>query len=100
MRKYANVQKAVIVVMFLLFSLTTRAALTIYPQLTSIQGCQFSYTLQAKQSGTSTWYNVPLYNAVVTNQSGSNANTTVCNFSCSGAIDINITFSGTVSSAA
>jgi len=100
MRTYVNVQKAVIVFMFLLFSLTTRATLTIYPQLTSIQGCQFAYTLQAKQSGTSPWYNVPLYNAVVTNQSGSSANTTVCNFSCSGAIDIKITFSGTVSTAA
>jgi len=107
MSTFANVEKirkdgrsVFIILSWLFLTVTAQATLTVYPQLTSIQGCQFSYTLQAKQNGTSTWYTVPLYNAQVTNQNGSSANTTVANFSCSGAIDIKITFSGTVTSAA
>ena len=75
-------------------SVATHATLTIYPQLSSLQGCQFSYTLQAKQDGSTTYSAVPLYNALVTNQSGSQVNTTVANFDCSGKINIKITFSG------
>lgn len=93
-------RKTAILLTWLCLAITVRATLVIYPQLTAIQGCQFAYTLQAKQNGTSTWNTVPLYNAQVTNQNGSGVNTTVANFDCSGAIDIKITFSGTVTSAA
>ena len=70
-----------------------------YPQLSDIQECQFSYTLQAKQDGSSTYTIVALYNALVINQKGSQVNTTVANFDCEGKINIKITFSDAVSSA-
>lgn len=76
------------------------AQLITYPQLSGLQGCQFPYAVQAKQDGASAYTAIPLYNALVTNQSGSQVNTTVANFDCEGKIDIKIIFSGTVSSAA
>lgn len=80
-------------------SLAAQAQLKIYPALSAMQGCQFAYTLKARVSGTTTWNTVPLYNVVVTNQSGGSSNSTVANFDCNGPIDVQITFSAAVTSA-
>jgi hypothetical protein len=83
----------------LLFSAAAHANVITYPQLSGLQGCQFAYTVKAKDHAASTWNTVALYNAQVTNQSGGGTNTTVGNFDCSGSTDIQITFSTTVTSA-
>ncbi len=85
------------VIIALCLSLNAHATLKIYPALPNMQGCQFSYTLQVKETGQSAWNTVPLYNALVTN--GSQLNTTVANFDCDGPIDVKITFNTTVTSA-
>lgn len=88
------------VLVFLCLSVVAHAQLTIYPALSGMQGCQFAYTLQARVSGTSTWYTVPLYNVLVTNMTGAQVNSTVANFDCNGPIEIKITNSTPVTSAA
>jgi len=85
---------------FLCLSVVAYAQLTVYPALSGIQGCQFNYTLQARVSGTSTWSTVPLYNVSITNQNGSAVNSTIGNLDCNGPIEIQITYSTTVTSAA
>jgi len=87
------------VLMALCFSATAHATLKIYPALANMQGCQFPYTLQVKETGQSTWNTVPLYNVVVTTLAGGTANSTIANFDCDGPIDVKITFTTTVSSA-
>jgi hypothetical protein len=91
--------KAIAVLMCLSLSVTAHAKVKIYPALSDLQGCQYSYTLKAKDSGTSTWNTVPLYNVQVTNQKGGGVNTTFGNFDCSGSTDIQITFDAAVTSA-
>lgn len=82
------------------FSVATHATVVVYPQVPGLQGCQYAYTVKAKDHGTSTWNTVSLYNTLVTTASGGWTNTTCSYFSCSGATDIQITFSSTVTSAA
>lgn len=81
-------------------SLGARAQLVTYPQLSSLQGVQYPYTVRAKVSGSATWSTLALYNAQVVGQTGSGVNTTVTNFDCNGPIDIEITFNATVTQAA
>src|ERR1035437_9772643 len=91
--------KMLAVFALLCLTVIAHAQLTVYPALSGMQGCQFTYTLQAKVSGTSTWTTVPLYNVPVTNQGGGTSNSTIGNFDCNGPIDIQITYPSAVTSA-
>jgi len=90
--------KMLLVIIALCMAVSAHATLKIYPALAGMQGCQYAYTLQVRETGQSTWNTVPLYNALVI-KSGAAVNTTVANFDCSGPIDVKITFSTTVTSA-
>ncbi|WP_183574978.1 hypothetical protein HDF18_26195 [Mucilaginibacter sp. X5P1] len=91
--------KILVVFICLTFSMATYGTVVIYPQVPVVQACQFSYTLKARDHGTTTWNTVYLYNTPVTNSSGSGTNTTCGYLSCSGSIDYKIIFSTTVTSA-
>ncbi|HEY4785209.1 MAG TPA: RICIN domain-containing protein [Bacteroidales bacterium] len=84
----------------LCLSVAVHATVKTYAKLSTLDPSKFSYTLQARDNGTSTWYTVPLYNTVVTNTSGGEVYTNVGNFDCNGSTNIQITFSTTVTSAA
>jgi hypothetical protein len=94
-----NVKKGLALLICLWGAIVAHATVIVYPQLSGMQTCQFAYTVQARDHGSTTWKTVSLYNALVTNASGTQVNTTVGNFDCSGSTDIQITFSTTVTSA-
>ncbi|SKC63332.1 RICIN domain-containing protein [Ohtaekwangia koreensis] len=87
-------------IMFSCLSWSAHAQLVTYPQLSSLQGVQYPYTVRAKVNGSTTWSTLALYNAQVVGQTGSGINTTVTNFDCNGPIDIEITFNAAVTQAA
>ncbi|WP_158989123.1 RICIN domain-containing protein [Mucilaginibacter sp. L196] len=92
--------KLLAVFICLCFSVETHATVVTYPQVPDVQACQFSYTLKARDHGTTTWNTVYLYNTPVTNATGAETNTTCGYLSCSGSTDYKIIFSTTVTSAA
>jgi gliding motility-associated-like protein len=92
--------KVLAIVICLCFSVASHATVVTYAQVPGVQACQFSYTLKARQHGTTTWSTVYLYNTPVTNASGAETNTTCGYLSCSGSVDYKIIFSTTVTSAA
>jgi hypothetical protein len=95
----SSIFRSALFFLLLLFSAAAHANVIVYPQTPGLQGCQFAYTVKAKDHAASTWSTVALYNAQVTLLTGGSTNTTVGNFDCSGSTDIQITFSTTVTSA-
>lgn len=88
--------KMLVILACLCLSAASYAQVVTYPQVPNVQGAQYSYALQVRESGTTAWNSVPLYNVPVVN--GSAKNSTVGYFDTGGATDIQITFSTTVTS--
>jgi hypothetical protein len=84
--------KVLAVFICLCFSVASYATVVTYPQVPGVQACQFSYTLKARDHGTTTWNTVYLYNTPVTNATGGETNTTCGYLSCSGSQIIKLSF--------